>query len=66
LRGIVAFTISVVDLAGPLPAKFQSYVSFAAGMSPSAKNADASEALIKFLTQPSVTSAFKAKGMERR
>ncbi|PYR98865.1 MAG: hypothetical protein DMG12_21610 [Acidobacteria bacterium] len=55
-----------LELVGPLPSKFQSYVSFAAGVSPNAKNADAAKALIKFLTDASVTPTFKAKGMERR
>jgi molybdate transport system substrate-binding protein len=54
-----------LELVGPLPAKFQNYVSFAAGISPNAKNAEAAKALIKFLTDPAVTPVFQAKGMER-
>jgi molybdate transport system substrate-binding protein len=55
-----------VDLAGPIPAEFQNYVNFAAGIGIHAKDAKAGEALIKFLTGPKVASAFKAKGMEPR
>jgi molybdate transport system substrate-binding protein len=55
-----------VDFAGPLPAEFQNYVNFAAGISVHAKDAEASEALIKFLTGAKVAPAFKAKGMEPR
>jgi len=55
-----------LELVGPLPAKFQNYVSFAAGVSANAKNADAAKALIQFLADASATPTFKAKGMERR
>lgn len=53
-----------VELVGPLPDKFQSYVSFAAGVSASTKNADAANALLKFLSAPKAASTFKAKGIQ--
>lgn len=51
-------------LAGPLPGAFQSYVTFAAGVNPNAKNAEAAKAAIQFLTGPKAASAYRAKGME--
>lgn len=53
-----------LELAGPLPKEFQTYVSFAAGVSPNAKNTQAAKAAVKFLTGPKAASAYKAKGME--
>ncbi|HEY2383798.1 MAG TPA: substrate-binding domain-containing protein [Terriglobia bacterium] len=53
-----------VELVGPLPDKFQSYVSFAAGVNAGAKNPDAANALIKFLSAPKAASTFKAKGIQ--
>jgi molybdate transport system substrate-binding protein len=53
-----------VEFVGPLPAQLQSYVSFAAGVSAKAANAEACKALIKFLTGPAAAQAFKPKGME--
>jgi molybdate transport system substrate-binding protein len=53
-----------LELAGSLPKEFQTYIAFAAGISPSAKNADAAKAAVKFLTGPKAAAAYKAKGME--
>jgi molybdate transport system substrate-binding protein len=53
-----------LDLVGPLPSELQRYISFAAGVSPSAKETEAAEALIKLLTTPAAIAAIKAKGME--
>ncbi len=53
-----------LELAGPLPKEFQTYVSFAAGASPNAKNGEAAKAAVKFLTGPKAAAAYKAKGME--
>lgn len=55
-----------VDFAGPIPAEFQNYVNFAAGIGVHAKDSAASESLIKFLTGPKVAPVFKSKGMEPR
>jgi len=53
-----------LELAGPLPKEFQTYISFAAGVSPNAKNGEAAKAAVKFLTGPKAAAAYKAKGME--
>jgi molybdate transport system substrate-binding protein len=53
-----------VELAGPLPPDIQTYTMFSAGISATAKNAEAAAALIKFLTSPDAKAVIKAKGME--
>jgi molybdate transport system substrate-binding protein len=53
-----------MELDGPLPKEFQTYVAFAAAVSPNAKNAEAAKAAVKFLTGPKAAAAYKAKGME--
>jgi molybdate transport system substrate-binding protein len=53
-----------IELVGPLPAKFQDYVHFAAGVSASAKNADSANALVQFLTSPAAAATYKAKGIQ--
>jgi molybdate transport system substrate-binding protein len=53
-----------LELAGPLSKEFQTYIGFAAGVSPKAKNAEAAKAAVKYLTGPRAAAAYKAKGME--
>jgi molybdate transport system substrate-binding protein len=53
-----------VELAGPVPADLQSYISFAGGVATNTHNADAAKALIKFITSPAVAPTLKAKGEE--
>ena len=53
-----------MELDGPLPKEFQTYVAFAAGVSPNAKNAEAAKAAVKFLTGPKAAATYKAKGMK--
>jgi molybdate transport system substrate-binding protein len=53
-----------LELVGPLPKEFQTFIAFAAGLSPNAKNADAAKAAAEFLTGPKAAAAYKAKGME--
>jgi molybdate transport system substrate-binding protein len=55
-----------IDLVGPVPAEFQSYVSFSAGVAANPHDAGAAKALIQFLTGPAVPPVLKAKGMESR
>jgi len=55
-----------VELAGPLPARVQSYVNFAAGAGAKSANADADRALLQFLKGPKAAPVFKAKGLEAR
>jgi len=53
-----------VELAGPLPPEFQSYIGFSAASSPKAAASPAVASLIKFLDGPAAASIYKVKGME--
>ncbi|HEX3371214.1 MAG TPA: extracellular solute-binding protein [Candidatus Acidoferrales bacterium] len=53
-----------VDLLGPFPEQFQGYVRFNAAVGANAKNADAANALIKFLAGPDAAASIKARGMQ--
>ena len=53
-----------VDLVGPIPPDFQSYINFAGGIAANAHDTDAAKALIQFITGPAVAPVLKAKGME--
>jgi molybdate transport system substrate-binding protein len=53
-----------VDLVGPIPAEFQSYVNFAGGIATNAQNPQASKALLQFITGAGIVPILKAKGME--
>jgi molybdate transport system substrate-binding protein len=55
-----------VDLVGPVPAEFQSYINFAGGIGSNAHDSTAAQALIKFLTGPAAAPVLKSKGMEPR
>ncbi len=55
-----------VELAGPVPADLQSYISFAGGVATNTHNADAAKALIKFITSPAAVPTMKAKALEPR
>jgi molybdate transport system substrate-binding protein len=55
-----------VDLVGPVPAEFQSYVNFAAGVAANTQDADAAKAMIRFLSGPAAAPVIKSKGMEPR
>ena len=66
---MIVVPISVIlvpgaELVGPLPSELQSYINFAAGVSATAKEPNAAQALIKFLTSPAAAPVLKAKGME--
>ena len=53
-----------VTLVGPLPKEIQSFTTYAAGISSSAKEADGAKALVKFLNGPRTAEFLKATGME--
>jgi molybdate transport system substrate-binding protein len=53
-----------IEYVGPLPANFQNYVSFEAGVNPKASAPAAAALFIKLLVAPAVAAAYKAKGME--
>jgi len=52
------------ELVGPFPAEIQLTTSFAAAVGTSARQPEAANALIKFLTAPSAAEVFKAKGLD--
>jgi molybdate transport system substrate-binding protein len=56
--------VSGAELAGPVPADYQSYLTLSGAVSADSKSADAAKALLKFLTAPSAAAVLKAKGME--
>ena len=64
--GLVSEIIPIagVDFAGPLPPELQSYLVFAAGVSASARDAEAAKAFIEFLRSPAALPVLRAKGME--
>jgi len=53
-----------VDFVGPLPADIQEITVFSTGIQVGAKQTDAANAWVKFLTAPAAAAAFKSKGLE--
>ena len=53
-----------VDVVGALPAEIQKATVYAAGIPAKAQHADASRAVIAFLSTPTVAAAVKAQGMD--
>jgi molybdate transport system substrate-binding protein len=53
-----------VDLVGPIPPDFQSYINFAGGIAANTREEGAARKLIQFITGPEVIPVLKAKGME--
>ena len=53
-----------VDLVGPFPRELQNVTVFAAGIGANAKQRDAANEFIKFLTGPAATGEIKKTGME--
>src|SRR5262245_47305975 len=53
-----------VDLVGPIPEELQTKIGFAAGLSASAKERDAAQALIRFLSAPAAAPTLKANGVD--
>ena len=56
--------IKGVELLGALPAEYQGYVSFSAGVAAKAANAEGAKALVRFLASHENAAAYKAMGME--
>ncbi|HJR71470.1 MAG TPA: substrate-binding domain-containing protein [Gammaproteobacteria bacterium] len=54
-----------MELVGPLPAEFQSYVSFAAALGARTTSGDAARALVECVAAPAAAATFAAKGVER-
>jgi molybdate transport system substrate-binding protein len=57
-------TFKGIDYVGPLPAEVQRYTTFSSGIIADTKQADAAKALVKFLTAPAASQAYKKRGME--
>jgi molybdate transport system substrate-binding protein len=57
--------VAGAQLAGAVPADYQSYLVLSGAVSAASKNADAAKALIQFLTGPSAPPVLKATGMEQ-
>jgi molybdate transport system substrate-binding protein len=53
-----------VELAGPIPSAFQTYIGFSAAPSAKAASSPAVTSLIKFLDGPTAAAIYKVKGME--
>src|SRR6478736_7580216 len=53
-----------VDLVGPIPGELQTKIGFSAGLSASAKEREAAQALIRFLTAPAAGPTLKANGVD--
>ncbi|HKX10052.1 MAG TPA: substrate-binding domain-containing protein [Stellaceae bacterium] len=56
--------VSGIELLGPLPPELQSYTTFTAAVSASAKEPAAAKAFIKFLSAPEALPVIKTNGME--
>jgi len=54
-----------MELVGPLPAEFQSYVSFAAARGTQTAEPEAARSLVTCIAAPSATATFAAKGVTR-
>jgi molybdate transport system substrate-binding protein len=53
-----------VDYVGPLPADIQQITVFSSGLQAGAKQVDAANAWVKFLTAPAAAAAYKSRGLE--
>jgi len=57
--------VKEVTLVGPLPADIQNYTTYAAGISPNARDNAAAKALIQVFSGPAAAAVLKEKGMDR-
>ena len=57
-------SVAGVDLVGPLPGDLNNITVYAAGVGTGTKEADAANALIKFLKTPLAIAVFKARGLK--
>ena len=56
--------VTGIDIVGPLPQEIQAVTRFSAGVSTTAKDAGAAQALVKFLATGDAAAVMRAKGME--
>ncbi len=59
LRGVPG-----AEYLGPLPGELQMFTVFSAGLFPGAKQTEAAQALIRFLTTPDAARVYQSNGME--
>ena len=64
LHQIPELIASGVDVVGPLPSEIQKATVYAAGIPAKAQQAEASKAVIAFLSTPTAAAAVKAQGMD--
>ena len=57
-------SVAGVDLVGPLPPELNNITVYAAGVGAGSQQAEAANALIKFLHTPEAQTVFKAKGLK--
>jgi molybdate transport system substrate-binding protein len=57
-------SVAGVDMVGPLPAELNNITTYAAGPGAGTTQADAANALIKFLHTPEAQGVFKARGLK--
>jgi molybdate transport system substrate-binding protein len=57
-------SVAGVDMVGPLPAELNNITTYAAGPGASTTQAEAANALIKFLHTPEAAAVFKARGLK--
>jgi molybdate transport system substrate-binding protein len=58
------YDVEGVDPVGPIPAELQTRIGFAAGLGAAAREVEAANALIRFLTAPEAKPTLRAKGVE--
>jgi molybdate transport system substrate-binding protein len=56
--------VAGVTLGGPIPAPIQNYTVYAAGISAAARDAEADQALVDWLTGPRALAVLEDKGMQ--
>jgi molybdate transport system substrate-binding protein len=57
-------SVAGVDLVGPLPAELNNITMYSAGVGAGSQQAEAANALIRFLRSPEAQAVFKAKGLK--
>jgi molybdate transport system substrate-binding protein len=57
-------SVAGVDLVGPLPAELNNITMYSAGVGAGSQQAEAANALIRFLHSPEAQAVFKAKGLK--
>ena len=57
-------SVAGVDLVGPLPAELNNITMYSAGVGAGSTQAEAANALIRFLHSPEAQAVFKAKGLK--